>query len=161
MKRLLLLCASITGFTCLSAQSLSPQVIASAGNSFTTATCRIEFTIGEPVTASLTAGGNTLTQGFHQPEIRFTSFENYSNEFAFTLYPNPTEQFVTVASTKREDMQVHVYDALGQVIQVSSVFQENITLDLQTLAAGSYVLLVTTKSGQPLHSYTVIKKSTY
>lgn len=161
MKRLLLLCAGITGFTCLSAQSLSPQVIASAGNSFTTATCRIEFTIGEPVTASLTSGGSTLTQGFHQPEIKFSSFENYADEYVFTLYPNPTEQFVTVESTKRDDMQVHVFDALGQVIQVSSVFQEKITIDLQTLAAGSYVLMVSTKAGQPLHSYTVIKKSTY
>jgi hypothetical protein len=151
----------MAGVTCLSAQSLSPEVIASAGNSFTTATCRIEFTIGEPVTSSLTSGSNTLTQGFHQPEIRFASFENYTDEYLFTLYPNPTEQFVTVASTKRDDMQVHVYDALGQVVQVSSVFQEKITIDLQTLSAGSYVLMVATKSGQPLHSYTVIKKSTY
>jgi hypothetical protein len=161
MKQLLLLCAGITGFSCLSAQSLSPQVIASAGNSFSTATCRIEFTIGEVVTASLTAGGNTLTQGFHQPEIHFSALENYTGDYVFTLYPNPTEQFVTVESTKRDDMRVHLFDALGKSIQVSSVFQEKITIDLQTLAAGSYILMVTTQAGQPLHSYTVIKKSTY
>jgi hypothetical protein len=161
MKQLLLLCAGVSGAACLSAQSLSPQVIASAGNSFSTASARIEFTIGEVVTSSLTAGGNTLTQGFHQPEIHFASFENYTNDYVFTLYPNPTEQFVTVESTKRDDMQVHVYDALGQAIQVSSVFQEKITIDLQTLAAGNYVLMIATKSGKPLHSYTVIKKSTY
>jgi len=136
-------------------------VTASAGNSFSTGSARIEFTIGEVVTSSLTAGSNTLTQGFHQPEIRFASFENYADDYVFTLYPNPTEHFVTVESTKRDDMQVHVYDASGQAIQVSSVFQEKITIDLQTLAAGNYVLMVTTKSGQPLHSYTVIKKSTY
>jgi hypothetical protein len=160
MKQLLLLCAGI-GFSYVSAQSLSPQVIASAGNSFTTATCRIEFTIGEPVTASLTAGGNTLTQGFHQPEIHYAALQNYASDYVFTLYPNPTEQFVTVESTKRDDMRVHVFDALGKSIQVSSVFQEKITIDMQTLAAGSYVLMVTTQSGRPLHSYTVIKKSTY
>jgi len=161
MKQLLLLCAGVAGYACISAQSLSPQVIASSGNSFTTASCRIEYTIGEVVTASLTSGGNTLTQGFHQPEIRFASFENYADEYAFTLYPNPTDQFVTVASTKRDDMRVYLYDALGKSIMVSSVFQENITIDLQTLAAGNYIFMIATSIGQPLHSYTIIKRSSY
>jgi hypothetical protein len=144
-----------------SAQSLAPEVIATAGNSFSTASAKIEFTVGEVITSSLTAGGNTLTEGFHQPEIHFASLQNYSDEFTFTLYPNPTEQFVTVVSTKRDDMQAHVYDVNGKAILVSSVFQEQITLNLETLAAGSYVIMVSTKSGQPLHSYTVIKKSNY
>jgi len=161
MKKILLFVGFCTGAVCIHSQSLSPQVIASSGNSFTTASCRIEYTIGEVVTASLTSGGNTLTQGFHQPEIRFASFENYADEYAFTLYPNPTDQFVTVASTKRDDMRVHLFDALGKSIQVSSVFQEKITIDMQTLSAGNYVLMITKENGEPLHSYTVIKKSTY
>ncbi len=161
MKRLLLLCAGLAGYATIFAQSLSPQVIASSGNSFTTASCRIEFTIGEVLTSSLTSGSNTLTQGFHQPEIHYASIGNYADEYAFTLYPNPTDQYVTVASTKRDDMRVHLFDALGKSIMVSSVFQENITVDMQTLSAGSYILMITKDNGQPLHSYTVIKKSTY
>lgn len=160
MKQLLLLCAGLAGYACVCAQSLSPQVMASSGNSFTTASCRIEYTIGEVVTASLTSGVNTLTQGFHQPEIHFASFENYS-ENSFTLYPNPTDQFVTVASTKQDDMRVYLYDALGKSIMISSVFQEKITIDLQTLSAGNYILMIATSTGQPLRSYTVIKKSSY
>jgi hypothetical protein len=143
------------------AQSLTPEVIATAGTNYSNASSQIEFTIGEVATSTLTAGGNTLTQGFHQPELRFASLEDYANDYVFTLYPNPTQEFVTVESTKEDDMQVHVYDANGKSILVSSVFQQKITLDLQTLAAGSYVLMVTKKSGTPLHSYTVIKKSTY
>lgn len=161
MKKILLMIGFCTGASFVFSQSLSPQVIASSGNSFTTASCRIEFTIGEVVTSSLTTGSNTLTQGFHQPEIRYASIGNYTDEFAFTLYPNPTDQFLTVASTQRDDMRVHLFDALGKSIQISSVFQENITIDMQTLAAGSYILMVTKENGQPLHSYTVIKKSTY
>lgn len=143
------------------AQSLSPQVIASSGTTFTSASAKLEFTIGEVATSTLTAGGNTLTQGFHQPEIQFNSLENYNPDFVFTLYPNPTEQLVTVESSKEENMQVHVYDANGKAIIVSSVFEQKITIDLQTLAAGSYIFRITTKDGKPLHSYTVLKKSNY
>jgi hypothetical protein len=161
MKKLLLLMGGIAGLSVSYAQSLSPQVIASSGTSFSSASAKLEFTIGEVVTTTLTASGNTLTQGFHQPELQFASLENYNSGYTFTLYPNPTEQFVTVESTKEDNMQVHVYDASGKSILVSSVFQQKITVDLQTLAAGSYILRITTKDGLPLHSYTVIKKSTY
>jgi len=161
MKKLLLLLGGMAGLSLSYAQSLSPQVIASSGTTFSSASAKLEFTIGEVVTTTLTAGGNTLTQGFHQPELQFASLESYNSGYTFTLYPNPTEQFVTVESTKEDNMQVHVYDASGKSILVSSIFQQKITVDLQTLAAGSYILRITTKDGLPLHSYTVIKKSTY
>jgi hypothetical protein len=159
--KLVCLMAGLLAGPVLFAQSLTPEVIASAGTNYANASSQIEFTIGEVATSTLTAGGNTLTQGFHQPELRFASLEDYANDYVFTLYPNPTQEFVTVESTKEDEMQVHLYDANGKAIMVSSVFQQKITLDLQTLAAGSYVLMVTKKSGTPLHSYTVIKKSTY
>lgn len=139
-------------------QSLSPQVIASSGTTFTSASSQLEFTIGEPLTATLTSGGNTVTQGFHQPNIQVSSIENNNSEYSFTLYPNPAEEFVTVESNKEKDMQVHVFDANGKAILISNVFQQKITIDLQTLAAGTYLLRITTKDGLPLHSYRVIKK---
>jgi hypothetical protein len=145
----------------LSAQSLTPEVIASAGTSFSNASAQLDFTIGEVVTATLTTGGHTVTQGFHQPELHFASLENYSNDFSCILYPNPTEQFVTVESTKEDHLKVSVYDMQGKVIMVSNVFVQKTTLDVQALAAGTYVMLITTEQGQPIHSYSVIKKSAY
>ena len=161
MKRLLLCFGILHGIPLLYSQSLSPQVIASSGNSFSSVSARLEFTIGEVAISTLTIGSNTFTQGFHQSEIHYASMENYNTDYVFTLYPNPTEQFVTVVSTKEEDMQVHLYDVNGRAILVSSVFQQKITIDMQTLSAGSYIIRITKKSGEPLHSYTVIKKSNY
>ena len=145
----------------LSAQSLTPEVIASSGTHFSSASAQLDFTIGETVTATLTAGSNTLTQGFHQPELHFAALENYQDAYQFKLYPNPTEQYVTIESTKEADMQAHIYDTHGKAILVSAIFQQKLTLDVQQLAAGSYILVLTTKAGEPLQSYTVIKKSTY
>lgn len=160
LKKLILI-IGIAGVSLVSAQSLAPEVIASGGASFSSASAKIEFTIGEVATSTLTSGSNILTQGFHQPKIQFSSIQNYNDDYVFTIYPNPTEQFVTVESTKADDMRLHVYDANGKAIYVSSIFQQKITVDLEFLAAGSYVLRITTKAGVSLHSYTVIKKSTY
>lgn len=161
MKKALLCFGMFAGFTCIYSQVLSPQVIASSGNSFSSASLRLDFTIGEVATTSFTSGSNTITQGFHQPEINISSLENHNADYAFTLYPNPTEQFVTVETTKEEDMQVHLFDANGKAIMVSSLFNQKVTVDLQTLSAGTYVMKITTKAGLPLHSYTIIKKSNY
>ncbi len=52
------------------AQSLSPQVVASGGGYATGGGYSLSYTIGEPVTATLTGGSNILTQGFHQPDLQ-------------------------------------------------------------------------------------------
>lgn len=161
MKRTFLVLMSLCLATYVSSQSLTPQVIASSGNSFSSGSARIEFTVGEVATTTLTAGGNTLTQGFHQPEISYASLDDYNDAYQFTLYPNPTEQFITVQSSTDDAKQIRLYDAVGKVIMMTPIFSDKIVVDLQTLAAGSYVFYITTENGQPLHSYTVIKKSTY
>lgn len=49
------------------AQSLSPQVIASGGNSLSGGGYTLDFTIGETIITTLSTGNSILTQGFHQP----------------------------------------------------------------------------------------------
>lgn len=142
-------------------QSMTPEVIGSSGSTMTGGGNQIEFTIGEVATATLTASGNTMTQGFHQPEIQFADIEDLEDEYTFNLYPNPTEQFVTISSNNQEDMQVHIFDMNGKAIKVTSIFQETITIDLQTLRAGNYVVRVTTKNGKPLFTAKMIKNSNY
>ncbi len=59
----------------------------------------------------MSSGGNTLTQGFHQPEIHFSSIENNDHAIYFWPLPQSTEQFVTIVSANETAIQVHVYDA--------------------------------------------------
>ncbi len=71
MKKILFLFCAIL---CLSlnanAQGLvaSPYVISEGGNHVDTAGLSITWTVGEPVTKTLSNGGLTLTQGFNQPK---------------------------------------------------------------------------------------------
>lgn len=157
MKRLLIMSGVLFWVFSLNSQTLAPQVVATSGKSFSSPTGQVDFTIAEVVTSTLLNGSNCLTQGFHQPEILFTSIENSENEFTFRLYPNPTKQFVIVESTQETEMQVHVYDAMGNAIQKSNLFTKEITIDLGSLASGHYVMAITNASGKHLFSYTMIK----
>ena len=158
MKRPLIMAGILFCLTVsLQSQALSPQVVASSGKGFLSSTNQIDFTIGEVVTSSLTSGNNYLTQGFYQPEILFTAIENAGHEITFSLYPNPTKQFVTVESGQESDMQVRVFNALGNMVQASNLFKQKITIDLQSLVSGNYILVITNAAGKPLMSYTLFK----
>ncbi len=67
MVFLLILNLSINLVVKLNAQTLSPQVFASAGGYQSNATHSLSFTIGETNTQTLSSAGNMLTQGFQQP----------------------------------------------------------------------------------------------
>jgi hypothetical protein len=71
MKKIILMCQLAPVFTGLmsqlNAQSIAPQVIATAGGYQSTSVGSISFTIGETNTKTLSSANNMLTQGFQQP----------------------------------------------------------------------------------------------
>ena len=159
MKRLLILPGVVFLILSLHAQELSPQVVSASGKTFSSPVATLDFTIAEVMTSTFTNGSNDLTQGFHQPQILFTSVENNEPGVTFSLYPNPTDRFVTIASTLETVMQVHIYDSMGKAIETSSLFNKQITIDLQTLFSGLYIMVITSDAGKPLFTYTLIKSN--
>lgn len=157
----LLLSVIYQPFIFTSAQSISPEIISTSGSSFTGINSRIDFTVGELITPTLSNGVIELTQGFHQPEIHYTLVETFSDDFSFLLYPNPTEQFLSVETTYEEFVQLYLNDIHGNSIYTSSGFKYKTVLDLGIYAAGSYILTILDKSGVVLYKYIIIKKSTY
>ena len=63
LSSLILAIASCT----LSAQSVTPEVVASAGETFSNSSLTLEWTLGEIVTETF-VGTIVLTQGFHSPK---------------------------------------------------------------------------------------------
>ncbi len=79
MKKILLV--SVIVFYCYNnpgaiAQTLTPQVIASAGSYQSNATASLSYTIGETNIQTLASANNSLTQGFQQPYIILLSALN-------------------------------------------------------------------------------------
>jgi hypothetical protein len=112
---LLLLISSQT-----SAQSIERQVIASGGASVTSP-IQLDYTIGEIVVTSVTAGSLTLTQGFQQPYFVVIPGNNV---FPYlVIYPNPTQgdalaRFILPAPAR---VTVRIYNTISQLMATETV----------------------------------------
>jgi hypothetical protein len=153
MKKLFVVsCLSVAAFF-VNAQSLSPQVIASAGSYFNNGTVSLSWTLGEPVVETYTSVNVILTQGFQQPELLPVGIKNVSLEDLYIkMYPNPTFNIVQLdlkyANTSTIDLQL--VNALGQTIRTDKFHveknkQNNFQFDLSELASGVYQVRLSDK----------------
>ena len=73
----------------LFSQSISPDVVAAAGDYFSNGTISISWTLGEVATETIGNGTYTLTQGFQQPNYLITAVPKYPQRrmvaFAFCV----------------------------------------------------------------------------
>lgn len=144
MKKLALLSIALGGFMFANAQSITPEVIASAGDHYEAGGVQLSWTIGEPVIETVQAGGNIITQGFHQTNLTVTSIDedNLSN-IDVSIYPNPTSDRVIISIPENvNDFTLELYDVNGQLVMTKKMYRsENQTqLDVSQLASSYYML---------------------
>jgi hypothetical protein len=106
---LLLLTAAVN------AQSLDRQVVGSSGLQYVTASASVAFTIGEPLTATLTGQDGIITQGFHQGNLTVTSVREELAAAALSVHPNPAVDVLTV-TTSAAGAQWHLHTLDGKVV---------------------------------------------
>ncbi len=124
-------------------QSLFPEVISSSGTSMTDGTTTLEWTLGEPVTATLDNSQNMLSQGFHQTNILVTNIPNAAVVEGLTVFPNPTVNMVNVQfSTDQKNTVVELYSVDGKLLEKHAVNSKSLELNLSSYPAGSYFLRV-------------------
>jgi hypothetical protein len=152
MKKQILLIASVCCSLASQAQSLSPQVVASAGNYVSSAAGSLSYTIGEPVVTTVSGGSNILTQGFQQPNDIVSGLLDIEREAfgSFSLYPIPATDKLWFGYEFPEEGKVEIamYDALGQKLEftLSESYESGKivhSFDCSNYAAGNYVLTAT------------------
>ncbi|MFN8286744.1 MAG: T9SS type A sorting domain-containing protein [Chitinophagales bacterium] len=137
----------------VSAQTLSPSVIASTGGFSSNSNGSLSYTVGEmTMVQTFSAGNNILTQGFQQPnDVVIGLLEINSGEYGnLVVYPNPAVDnfsygFELPAAGK---VYFRVFDQLGQIVADGyngsytggkEVHEMNVT----PWAAGTYYLQMT------------------
>lgn len=159
MKQLLLSLLGLFWCSWSFGQSVSPEVIASAGEHFETATAQMSWTLGESVIETYEgSGSNMLTQGFHQTNLMIVAVDNPDDNFQVTVFPNPTTGMVNIAATELTVLQqLELTDANGRVLVLQSDLSPNHTLDLKGYTAGTYFLRLRAKDQNTIHTYKIIK----
>ncbi len=129
-------------------QSLSPEVVSSAGKYFTTSEAQLSWTLGETVTATFVAGDfHVLTQGFHQTNLIITSVKELAPAINLEVFPNPTSNILQVRwEALPEDLILELLDLQGRPLQRASLVSQSTSnqLDLSSYPAGTYLLRIRT-----------------
>ncbi len=140
-------------------QSVSPEVIASGGDHFTTPTAQVSWTLGEVVTETFVAGSSQLTQGFHQTNLTITALDDVDLDIHVKIYPNPTASLVTIEFPDSPDVyQLELTDINGRTLSLKKEVIQRSELDMSRLAAGTYFLRILTTDQEAIQTYQIIKQ---
>ncbi len=155
------------GFSCaLTAQVLTPQVLANGGGFDQTPQLTLEWTLGQVATQTVDMPGGLLTEGFHQPALlvvaREDALANNQQDPNITVFPNPlvAELNVRVAGETSERYTVlQLMDAGGKLIteRLNVSLLNGYKLDIAHLPSGTYHLRIAGSKGEFPQSFTVIK----
>ena len=134
-------------------QSIINDVIASSGMHGMSANgIQLSWTIGEPITETVSNNAWIITQGFHQSwqyqgPIGQPPYDHPS--FTINVYPNPVRELLSVSLENNDrSLFLDLYDISGRLIrhQESAPNQTLVTFPIKWLSAGSYLLKITTKN---------------
>jgi hypothetical protein len=157
MKCIFLYSIAIIASLNSSAQSLAPDVINTAGKSFTDGVVKLDWTLGEPVIFK-GISGSTLTQGFLQPNLTITSVNDITTDYIVTLFPNPTAGYIQLEfKNLSENISIELNSIEGRLLFSNKInTPQNLQIDLNKYAAGTYLLNI--KDNQTkIKTYQIIK----
>ncbi|MEM9545797.1 MAG: CotH kinase family protein [Bacteroidota bacterium] len=69
-----------------------------------------------------------------------TSVEQLSEDYNVSIHPNPAHNFIRITSDKNISSSVTIYNVLGQMQKVEFMDSKRITIDINDLPSGAYVV---------------------
>ena len=148
---------TIVLFSLFASISVSAQeVLSTQGESYSNASTKIDFTIGEVVINTGTDGTNDLTQGFHQTNWNFLGVEDFAPDYQVTLFPNPTQDVLNIKTSVFENVTYTLYDAQGKLVMQNILSAEQTPIQVSRLAPGSYSLTLNNET-QNLKTFKLVK----
>jgi hypothetical protein len=144
-------------------QSISRQVIGSAGTDMSSSDASISWTIGEPVIQTYSANDYMIFQGFHIGTFTVQTPDNLNEGFSgfdISLYPNPLDnQLVIEFDELRENSSlVQLFSVKGEMILSKKIPARSLReqIMLNTYNSGTYFLKIIHNNQK--QTFTIIKK---
>ena len=148
------------GRACMAQTSITPDVIASAGNSYVNATTSLSWTMGEALTETDASSTNYLTQGFQQPaSIVITDvITPDSPQGNVSAYPNPFTSTVYLQNNNEgKTLQVELVSMDGKILFAKTMTAQQEQFDLSTFSNGIYFLRVYNENKQLVQTLKIDK----
>ena len=133
----------------IQAQSLSPQVISTAGGYAVGSGISLSYTVGELSVQTYSSGSLILTEGFQQPlDIGTFNPEKPYFDLEVRTWPNPVSQNLQlqISSDIRQDLILETYDLSGRIQMIhqidATLYAEPYSIDFSNLARGAYIIKI-------------------
>ncbi|HNS16673.1 MAG TPA: T9SS type A sorting domain-containing protein [Bacteroidales bacterium] len=145
------------------AQSLLPEVIASAGDVFTGKSGSVSWTLGETIIETVSSETSLLTQGFHQSYLQVLKVDAPEDPLVdVTVYPNPVNDLLTIEITtveKDPQISLELFDFTGQQIYEQTIRSQTLTeqLDVSRFSSSLFILRVVNLKSHRTESFKIHK----
>lgn len=142
------------------AQSISPEVIASAGEHYENGSAQLSWTLGEVMIDTYDNGTNILTQGFHQTQLTVTSVEEVLAGIRLNIYPNPTSEVLNIDLGNNEsDIELQLFDMSGKLVHKAKIeaYQTKYVVPMNQVATGNYLVQMQSIDGKMNSTHKVMK----
>lgn len=155
MKLLILFFFSTTlGYS----QTISKQVIGTAGKTQTNSNLKLSWTAGESIVGLMTADGNQLSNGYYPAmDLQALSIDDTTLNIEIKIYPNPTLQSLYVSHPEYNLFLIQIADVNGKEIYNGTIERE-IPLDVSSYSQGIYLITIENKEFNKKNTYKIIKK---
>ncbi len=161
MKNLLLLFCLAPALS-FAQNTLSRQVIGSGGGVAASGNVSLSYTLGEAVTATVTSGSFTLTQGFQQPDLTGPSANDPLIRIDYQVYPNPANDWVEIrlVSDRVAELHASVVDMAGRDLKLGEQIarlpgEVTLRFDMSGLSEATYLVRLSTPDGKEAHAVRV------
>jgi hypothetical protein len=127
--------------TFVSAQKISTRVVNSTGGSGNVGTYNFSYSVGEPISTTISDPKNAATQGFLQPDIFRTTgrfFVAIGEGCDFVVFPNPVANRM-FASRDIRGLSFDIFNDIGQLMGTFKTDSGN-GIDVSHFAAGTYFI---------------------
>jgi hypothetical protein len=165
MKNKLLCIIALSGSLSLRAQTITPDVLVSAGGYSSSAGNSIAWAIGEAFSETYSSANNFLTQGFHQPqEAGIISVHEHPVLNSVIAYPNPLLDNLHLYFGRTEgNFLIRIFDISGKQVFSESVSANHLPgkthhIPFSLYSAGPYHLQLINIATQLKTTYTIIKQ---
>ena len=138
-------------------QTISKQVIGTAGKTQSNSNLKISWTAGEPVVGLMTAGGNQLGNGYYPAlNLQALSVEDNMMDVQLRVYPNPTSQYLCVSHPELNSFGITIVDLNGKQMYQGTINKEK-PLDISNYTLGIYMVTFENAATNKKNTYKIIK----
>ncbi|MHA8109439.1 T9SS type A sorting domain-containing protein [Aquirufa sp. A-Brett2-W8] len=136
------------------------EAVIAAGGNASGSTGTVAYSVGQIVYTTNIGTNGLVVQGVQQPYIISVvlGVELHTIQLDFTVYPNPTNNFLTlnVGNAELSTLNFQLYDLRGILIESRKILRNTETISMENLPSALYFLRVT-NNNQDLKTFKIIK----